>query len=228
MATSQEIKAKAQRIKSYKKLLKIAKEGSFDVYFTLGGLYGNGKARPLNCLDPITHKRNRQLALNETLRRLAKGDPARSMARLEEERQIIQLTLSAGADPNCACPYDMSESILDSFLYFKKAYGALEVAKSDSFTRPKTLDNTFGELAYSLSHYLKYGRLAPDLWDTQEECDLYKRDIADKIDLVYVLFSKGMKPDNPRILKALQPLYEKEQERRFVNMPPAKQIGVGR
>ncbi len=219
MAKAKKITAEARKIKAYKELLKIAKEGSFDVHFTLNGLYGKGKTLPLNCLDPITHRRNRQLALNETLCRLAQGNPANSIARLEEEKRIIQLVLAAGANPNCSSPYGMpDESVLNSFIYYKKAYGALEVAKADSFVRPKTLDRTFNALACSLDYYLEDGQLFPNFWDTEEEYNLYKHDVADKIELVYVLFDKGMEPDNPQLRKSLQPLYEEEKERRAKNI----------
>jgi len=203
-----------KKIRAYKKLFEIAKEGSFDVYFTLSGFYGKDTAKPLRCLDPIIHGKDRQLALNETLCRLAKGDPARSMERLEEERRIIQLVLTAGADPNCSSHYGMpDESILQSFMSYKKTYGALEVAKADSFMRPKTLDNTFNELVYSLDYYLQDGQLFPDFWDTAEEYALYKRDVADKIKLVCVLFDKGMYPSDPKVRQLLQPIYEEEQKR---------------
>ena len=214
MATSKEISAKAQKIRAYKELLKIAKEGSFDVYFTLNRLYGKGKAIPLNCLDPITHRRNREPALNETLCLLAQGDPAIDVEHLEKERHIIQLALTAGADPNCSSPYGFpDESILDTFIHKGKAYGALEVAKTDKFVRSKALDKTFRELACSLDYYLVDGLLFPDFWDTKEEYDLYRHDVADKIELVYVLFSKGMTPSDPKIFKSLQPLYAEEKNR---------------
>ena len=234
MATNKEMADKAKKIRAYKKLLKLAQEGSFDVHFTLSGLYGKDKAIPLNCLEPLTQEKDRQFALNETLCRLAKGDPANSIQRLEEEKRIIQLTLAAGADPNYPCPYEMPESIFDSFMYYKKAYGALEIAKSDKFVRPKTLDKTFDDLTYSLDYYLKDGQLFPDFWDTEEEYHLYKHDVADKIELVYVLFNKGMEPHNPRIRKSLQPIYEEQRKARenaprpATNSPQGGRVSTGR
>ena len=203
--------AKAEKIKAYKKLLKMAKKEELaedeDV-----------EANGIGCLSTILtlewsekgefeDRRTRESYFNELLCDLAERNELAGMdikdgKKIEQESQVIQLALTAGANPNCDCPYDIdpSKPIFDAFIENDKFHGALLVAKTPGFKGPGYQD------AFELLDYYL--------------CDDHKHEYPGKAEmpyareLVYVLFSKGMKPYNPEIRKSLQPIYEEEKKAR--------------
>ena len=189
---TKEMAEKAKKIAAYKELLKMAKKGSFRDAFDV------------DCLGPILdienmnnsktsarQKKERQICLDTVLCNLALRETDLNDAKsVEEERRVIQLVLTAGANPNTCEQFFSSEepiTVFDAFIHENKYYGALEVAKMKGFIGPQNQAKTFESLASCPSS-------------------------QDKRELVRVLFDKDMKPYNPKIRQSLQAVYEEEKK----------------
>jgi len=129
----------SQKIQAFKELLKIAEEGSFDLYATSGDIYGE-RSWPVECfksLRSLKHSKtmSRQRALDETLMNLTRGDFPKTVSQMEKEQEIIRLTLLAGANPNYSDSY--RGSVFDSFWHSHKGYGLSELVQDERFESPK-------------------------------------------------------------------------------------------
>lgn len=204
---NKEMAEKAKKIAAYKELLKMAKEGSFRDAFDV------------DCLGPILdienmnnsktsarQKKERQICLDTVLCNLALRETDLNDAKsVEEERRVIQLVLTAGANPNTCEQFFSSEepiTVFDAFIHENKYYGALEVAKMKGFIGPQNQAKTFESLASRPSS-------------------------QDKRELVRVLFNKDMKPYDPKIRKSLQAVYEEEKKARENTSRPTGNVPTG-
>ena len=188
---------KTQEI-AFQKLLKLVKDGSFDIYETSGDIYGS-RSWEIDCFKPLqelkySKTKTRQQALNETLMNLTQGDFPKTRKRMDKEQKVIHLTLLAGANPNyseCRCG-----SVFDSFWYSKKGYGLLELVQDNRFESPKELQGF-----YDSFHWIPLYCSASD-----EKILLAKQENKNREDLVYALFQKGMYPTNPKVFEKLSPI----------------------
>ena len=116
---------------------------------------------------------------------------------IEKESRVIRLALTAGADPNGW--YERYETpIFDAFIEENKFHGALLVAETPGFHGPEC-QSAFGRIDYYLQKDYK--------WEFPGKAEIpYARK------LVYALFSKGIKPYDPKIRKSLQVVYEQEKK----------------
>lgn len=223
MTASKEMAAKAKKIAAYKELLKMAKASSGRVDLELILSMERREQKP----HLVNDQRTRESYLNELLcdlvdRHRVSGAAVKNGKEIEEESRVIQLALTAGANPNCHYPYGIYPScaIFDAFIRKDKYHGALLVAQNPGFVGPE--NQRVLELLDSYLH------------------DAYKLEFPGKKEmpyareLVYVLFSKGMKPYNPKIRKSLQPIYEEEKKARATaqkiatNAPKGGRVGAGR
>lgn len=189
---------------AFKKLLKMAMEGSFDLYTTMGEK-NEKKVWPVCCLDPLerlvrrSQKMTRQEALNETLMNLPLGDLPKSKAQMERERKVIQLTLWAGADPNCSNRYG---NAFNEFWENRKFYGALELAKDIRFTLPPNLEALYQELEKNLTLGGKTRIEASAM--AQRQSLIYQKE------LLTTLLQKQMFPCDKQVLKKLSQIVLEE------------------
>lgn len=187
-----------KRIVAFKKLLKLAKNGSFDIWETSGDIYGS-RAWETDCFKPLreldcSEEKTRQQALDETLMNLTYGDFPKTSKRMEEERKVIHLTLLAGANPNYY-RYHLG-SVFNSFWNSKKGYGLLELLKDDRFEPPRELQDFYESF-----------RWQPVLCSfSNEEFLLCRQENRNRADLIYTLFQKGMYPTNPKVFEKLEPI----------------------
>lgn len=195
---------KVQEI-AFQKLLKLVKDGSFDIYETSGDIYGS-RSWEIDCFKPLralksSKEKTRQQALDETLMNLTRGDFPKTRKRMEEEQKVIHLTLLAGANPNYSeC---RRGSVFDSFWYSKKGYGLLELVKDDRFESPKKLQEFYESFRWT--------RVSCSFSD--EEFLLTRQENRKREALIYTLFQKGMYPTNPKVFEKLAPVVlEKDPE----------------
>ena len=191
------VSKKTQEI-AFQKLLKLAKDGSFDIYETSGDIYGS-RAWEVDCFKSLreldcSKEKTRQQALDETLMNLTRGDFPETRERMEQERKVIHLTLLAGADPNYSGSY--LGSIFDSFSRSNKAYGLLELAQDNRFESPKKLQEFYEEIYQLLPAFIGFS----------DKETLFGQEKKNRADLIYTLFQKGMYPTNPEIFKKLTPI----------------------
>ena len=116
---------------------------------------------------------------------------------IEKESRVIRLALTAGANPNGW--YENFETpIFDAFIEENKFHGALLVAETPGFYGPEC-QSVFDSLDSYLQKDYK--------WEFPGKAEIpYARK------LVYALFSKGIKPYDPKIRKSLQVVYEQEKK----------------
>lgn len=189
---------KTKKEAAFKKLIQIVKKDSFDVYETSGDIYGS-RAWEVDCFNPLRELKHsktkmRQQALDETLMNLTRGDFPKTRKRMAEEREVIHLTLVAGANPNYA-EYQR-DSVFDSFWYSKKGYGLLELAQNDHFEFPKKLQSFYE--GFHWKHVL--------CSFSDEEFLLCRQENKNRADLIYTLFQKGMYPTNQKVFEKLVPV----------------------
>ena len=188
----------SQKIQAFKKLLKIAEEGSFDLYATSGDIYGE-RSWPVDCFKPLqelkySKSKTRQQALDETLMKLTWGDFPTTAPKMKKQQEIIHLTLKAGANPNYAdwC----SGSVFDAFWNPNKGdlkgFGLLEVVKDERFLPPKKLQEFYENFSWYPVYYF-----------SKEEVALGRQENAHRSDLIYTLFRKNMYPTDFKIFKKL-------------------------
>ena len=192
----------SQKITAFKELLKIAEEGSFDVYETSGGSIYGERAWPVECLRPLcdlidSKTMTRQKALDETLLNLTRGDLPKTVKCMEKEKKVIHLLLVAGANPNYAKYYsDGLSSVFDSFRYRGKTYGMLELVQDKRFESPQKLQEFYNNFHWG-PHYAGL---------SDEEYALNQQENQNREDLIYTLFQKNMYPTNPKVFEKLSPV----------------------
>lgn len=147
------------------------------------------------------------------------GAPVKDPKEIEKESRVIRLALTAGADPN-GWYHRFDTPIFDAFIEENKFHGALLVAETPGFHGPEC-QSVFD----SLDSYLQKGYK----WEFPGKAEIpYARK------LVYALFSKGIKPYDPKIRKSLQPIYEAEKKARgnaqkiATNAPQGGRVGASR
>ncbi len=201
------VKEPVQKITAFKELLKIAEEGSFDIYETSGGT----RSWPVECLRPLcdlidSKTMTRQKALDETLLNLTRGDLPKTLGRMEKEKKVIHLLLVAGANPNYSKYYsDGLSSVFDSFRYRDKTYGMLELAQDNRFESPQRLQEFYNNFHWA-PIYCGF---------SDEELRLNKQENQNREDLIYALFQKNMYPTNPKVFEKLAPVVLKKDPQFF-------------
>ncbi len=249
MTTNKAISAKAKKIAAYKELLRIAKQEALDKKGQVApndqGMVGivlaldKGWLGPILALDKMRQDMKRQGVKNThrlendfwnlQMCNFIKRERdemgvliVNNAEKIKQERRVIQLALTAGADPNCQYPYDTfaSYAIFDAFIDKHKYHGASLVAQAPGFVGPENQD-----VFKSLDSYLRNGHK----WEFPGKAEMpYARE------LVYVLFSKGIKPYDPKIRKSLQPIYEAEKKAKANasklagNAPQGGRVGASR
>ena len=220
MTTNKAMAAKAKKIAAqkaaYKELLTMAKEQrterlriaegkpsgkqvcdiGLDTIYWMGEKYQNPR---------LSHdNRTREDFFNEFLCEMVDrghfgmgGAPVKNASEIEKESRVIQLALTAGADPN-GWYHRFDTPIFDAFIEENKFHGALLVAETPGFHGPEH-QSAFGRIDYYLQK--DYKREFPG-----------KAEIPYARKLVYALFSKGIKPYDPKVRKSLQPIYEAEKK----------------
>ena len=188
---------KVQEI-AFQKLLKLAKDESFDIWETSGDIYGS-RAWEIDCFKPLralkySKTKTRQQALDETLMNLTRGDFPKTKKRMDEEQKVIHLTLLAGADPNYSDFYH--GSVFESFWYSKKGYGLAELLKDDRFESPKKLQEFYERFDWKPIY----------CDDSDKEMLLKKKENENRADVIYTLFQKGMYPTDQKIFEKLAPV----------------------
>ena len=179
MQKSKEMTAKAEKIAAYKKLLKMAQNGGFPDFFGLDCLESILDIENMDrSMTLAQRKKERQLNLDTVLCDLVLRGTLEGAKSEEEERQVIQLVLTAGANPNLCEKFFSNKpmTVFDAFIHENKYYGALEVAKAQGFTRPQNPEKTLKRL-------------------TSRPHNQYKSE------LLQVLSDKGMTPDKSKMRK---------------------------
>ncbi len=201
----------SKKITAFKELLKIAEEGSFDLYETYGdNIYGT-RAWPVECFKHLwelkrSKKMTRQEALDKTLMRLTRGDLPKTVQGMEKEKKVIHLTLLAGANPNTFDSYSNGRvSAFQSFWNSRKVYGLLELVQDNRFEPPNELQE-FYENFYWEPLYCSF---------SDEEYALNKQKNQNRDDLIYALFQRNMFPTNLNVFKELEPVVLKKDPQFF-------------
>ena len=244
MTTNKAMVAKAEKIaaqrEAYKELLTMAKEQRTESLRIAEGKPSGKQVCDIDLttiIDLDDSERNprpvefrvpksREEYLNEFLCEMVDrgnfnmgGACVKNAEEIEKESRVIRLALTAGANPN-GWYHRFDTPIFDAFIEENKFHGALLVAKTPGFHGPER-QSVFDSLDSYLQKDYK--------WEFPGKAEIpYARK------LVYVLFSKGIKPYNPEIRKSLQPIYEEEKKARgnaprpATNAPQGGRVGASR
>ena len=203
---------KEEKKTAFQTLMKVAIGGSISLHAYKEDIYKGGRRWPVDWAANLTcsHFRtetDRQFALNHTLERLVCVDFPSSVKQMNKEKRLARLVLRAGADPNFhSSLYDMA--IFDQFLIQRKSHIALEIAKTDGFIGPQNSEKAFYVLSDTLAFYLNWKQPYPG--NTEEETGLHMQNCADRKDLVYLLFQKGLYPRNETVFEKLVPIVQEK------------------
>ena len=181
---------KGKKIGAFRKLVKMAQEGSVKLYTYTDDPQKGGKYWPVNWEDGLkqAHFKNaqeRQKALDRSLACLLDADLPDSVEHMDQERGLARLLLDAGANPNAYNTF-YAQYILDAFVEKGKTYVALEIAKTDGFSKTEDIDSVFKRLTESEDIY-------PD------GRGLNLQDCNDRDDLIFTLFEKGHYPMDDKV-----------------------------
>ena len=194
---------------AFKKLFKIAKNGTFGLYATTkDNYYRMARSWPVAWEKELgqgqfKNKEDRQRALNKTLESFVEADFPSSVKQMKKEREMVGLILEVGADPNYYSEA-YNQNIFDAFLGKRKSHIALEIAKADGFAKPGNVDQTFNFLADALTFYLQWNRPYPGA--TQEETIVKAQNCQDRKELVCNLFQKNIYPHDRDVFVKLIPV----------------------
>ena len=161
--------------------------------------------------------------LNDVLYRLTSADFPTTTKQMEKERQLARLLIQAGADPNL-------KEAFTSFIDKDRVAVALELAKSHDFCFPNGEENgVLNSLSYNIiekgMHHPCYYRTEQELateskehpWNKekikklqerlQDGLEYHKVWQKDSKDLIYLLFQKGIYPQNDeKLFQSLAPV----------------------
>ena len=208
-----------KKIQAFKKLMKIVKKGSFELYTTSKDNYHQiSRSWPVDWYKDLGNgcfktEQDKQRALDDTLACLVTVDFPSSVEQLKKEKRLARLILDAGADPNKFSSL-YSGRIYDIFLMKRKAHIALEIAQTEGFIGPENPEQNFNHLLNGLKFYLHWKKPFPGQGlESKEQIAVYAQDCEDQKELVYTLFQKGMYPRDKKVFEKLVPIVlEKDPE----------------
>lgn len=198
-----------EKINAFKKLIKIAKTGSFKLYETSKDCCSKiAYTYPVNwsfflkrgCFE----SKMRQQVLDMTLEYLSEADLPDSVKQMQQERKLVRLILEAGGNPNY---YGLMHrrKVFDTFLLKGQSHIALEIAKSEEFTGPENIESIFGVLIKSLDE-----NSGKDSKVTKKESTLNVQKYSVLEELGYTLFQQGVYPRDKEVFERLAPIILKK------------------
>ena len=211
-----------------------------------------GRCREIDWQYPLSCYRkgkDKTATLNDVLDRLTWADFPTTEAQMNKEKKLVHLLMEAGANPNLK-----SGEIFISFIKNDRVAVALELAKTPGFGFPNGAENkVLSHLAYNIGtnelHHPCYYRTQQALaeeksdrpWNKerikrletslQDGLKYHKAWQKDSKDLIYLLFQKGVYPQNdaklfqflaPVVLERDPDFFEKKKQKVLEQIQRAK------
>lgn len=230
-----------KKTKAFNELLKLAKDPSMYLLEWEDDYHRGGRYREVDWQYPLLRyeKGNDKIEiLNDVLYRLTSADFPTTTKQMEKERKLAHLLIQAGADSNL-------KEAFTSFIEKDRVAVALELVKSPDFCFPNGEENrVLNGLSYNIStkgmHHPCYYRTERELAEESTERPWNKEKIKklqerlqdglgyhkvwqkDSKDLIYLLFQKGIYPQNdeklfqflaPVVLEREPDFFEKKRQR---------------
>ena len=230
-----------KKTKAFDELLKLAKDPSMYLLAWEDDYHKGGRYREVDWQYPLLRYKkgnDKTDILNDVLNRLTLADFPTTKKQMEEERRLAHLLIQAGADSNL-------KEAFTSFIEKNRVAVALELAKSPDFCFPNGEENgVLNSLSYNIiansMHHPCYYRTELELskesiehpWN-KEKIKRLKERLKDGLayhkvwqkdseDLIYLLFQKGIYPQNdeklfqylaPVVLEREPDFFEKKRQR---------------
>ncbi|MDY6407978.1 MAG: hypothetical protein SPL08_04700 [Pseudomonadota bacterium] len=236
MMTSQTNKTTA-----FNQLLRLAKNPSICFWEWEDDYHKGGQCREVDWQYPLLcyqAGKNKSDILNDVLYRLTVADFPTTAKQMEKERHLARLLIQAGADPNL-------KGAFTSFIDKNRVAVALELAKSPDFCFPNGEENAvLNSLSYNIMvksmHHPCYSKtefaLAKEAVEHPEnktKISVLKKRLQDELkyhrvwqkdskDLIFLLFQRGIYPQNnselfqylaPVVLEREPDFFEKKKQR---------------